>query len=1306
MTRLSKIWLSLGLLLFLVRANAQISLPGPGLINTVAGTGTAGYSGDNGAATSAALHAPNSLAVDVYGNIYIDDYFNNRIRLLTVSTGIITTVAGTGTAGYSGDGGSATSAKLNYPSGIAVDSSGNIYIADSTNSVVRKITASTGIITTVAGNGAIAYSGDGGAATSAELDEPLSVAVDTAGNIYIATFDNRIRKVTKSTGIITTVVGNGTAGYSGDGGAAKSAEISYPSGIAIDSSGNIYIADCGNNRIRKVTASTGIISTVAGNGTGAYSGDGGAATSAELAAPGSVAIDSSGNIYIADSNNQRIREVVVSTGVISTIAGNGSVGYSGDGGSATSANLNGPNGVAIGTSGIVYLADSGNNRIRAVNTALASVPVAPTFSPVAGKYLNAQSVTISDSTSGTTIYYTVDGSTPTASSTQYTGPISVTSSETINAIAVKSSISSAISMATYTVGSSPIFSPVAGTYTSTQTVSITSPDWGATIYYTTDGTTPTTSSKQYTIPISVSSTETLKAIAVLGSATSTVSTATYTINSSSSAYPTATITVSGSEQSGDSNTITVSFNGFVETVTYGPYSTPASIASAFGAKFSNDYLNAGLCSHASGAVITFKLKGSGPFGTLDVEGATASFQLSGSGFATQAAKNVDTGTVTLTVAGVVAAQTNYGEGATASSIAEGLAAGITSNSLVSITAVDDTLNIQAKQAGAGTNYSYSLQTASWDSASFSQPSFAYPAITGTLVGGADASSGSSGTQKTVYSYSIPSYVSGQSSTGYDAAGNIVGYTDSVMGTWSMAGGYDQLNRLTAASATSGSYSGLQMSWGYDAFGNRTSETFGGGSGLSLPTSSTVNYNATSNNPIPNNRISSTSLGSVGYDASGNVTQDNQSQYLYDGDGRVCAVKNLLFGTMTGYVYGADGTRVSTGTITTWGSCDPTVNGYQAQKDSISGPAGGQLTETGLDSNGNVAWAHTNVWANGALIATYDPNGLHFYLNDWTGSRRVQTDYEGVVEQTCTNLPYGDGQTCSATPSEELYAGLERDSAAGLDNAVYRSYVSAYGRWLTPDPYDGSYDWSDPQSQNSGSYDWTHPQSLNRYAYVGNSPLNRIDPSGKSWFSSWLSSLTNPLTDLMDLATIATGGLVGTFEVVGEGILTQSVKDPYDRAALQIAFMGFNSIMSEVMSGDSEGNAEQDPDTVGTCVSQRILNSIPGAQLTGGETAQGGHEEFNIQVSVSDLTEAEFYPYTTIFGTSNGYHNGSLFEQVHVNGQNSGQLSKSSGVLNVQGHIDIFNPAALYGVGLVLHSVWDLGVGSLFFPHSAALDPGC
>ena len=220
-----------------------------------------------------------------------------------------------------------------------------------------------------------------------------------------------------------------------------------------------------------------------------------------------------------------------------------------------------------------------------------------------------------------------------------------------------------------------------------------------------------------------------------------------------------------------------------------------------------------------------------------------------------------------------------------------------------------------------------------------------------------------------------------------------------------------------------------------------------------------------------------------------MTQDNQNQYLYNGDGQLCAVKSLMFGTMTGYIYGADGTRVSTGTISTWGSCDPVANGYVAIKDSIAGPTGGQLTEAGVDSNGNVVWAHTNVWVGGQLLATYDPNGIHFYLTDWIGSRRVQTDYEGVVEKTCTNLPYGDGTTCDPSPTEDLYAGLQHDSESGLDHADFRQYSSTFGRWTTPDPY-------------GGSYNWNNPQSLNRYGYVGGSPFGAVDPSGldaSSWF---------------------------------------------------------------------------------------------------------------------------------------------------------------------------------------------------------------
>jgi sugar lactone lactonase YvrE len=281
--------------------------------------------------------------------MYIADWGNNVVRKVTASTGFISTVAGIhGTAGYNGDGAAATSAELNEPTGVAVDSSGNLYIADWANSRIRKVTVSTGNISTVAGNGTGGFSGDGAAATSAELWDPYGVAVDSAGNIYIADWGNhRIREVTVSTGKISTVAGNGTAGYGGDGAAATSAKLNNPYGVAVDSSGNLYIADTVNNRVRKVTAGTGFISTVAGNGTAGYSGDGAAATSAKLSSPRGVVVDSSGNIYIADYTNNRIRKVTVSTGFISTVAGTGTGSFSGDGAAATSATINGPVGIAF-----------------------------------------------------------------------------------------------------------------------------------------------------------------------------------------------------------------------------------------------------------------------------------------------------------------------------------------------------------------------------------------------------------------------------------------------------------------------------------------------------------------------------------------------------------------------------------------------------------------------------------------------------------------------------------------------------------------------------------------------------------------------------------------------------------------------------------------------------------------------------------------------------------------------------------------------------------------------------------------------
>jgi uncharacterized protein (TIGR03437 family) len=365
-----------------------------GIITTVAGNGTAGFSGDGGPAASASLDGPGDVAVDASGNLYISD--DNRIRKVSTS-GIITTYAGIGPVGFpggfSGDGGPATSASIYAPRGIVLDASGNLFFADSYNQRIRKVSAS-GIITTVAGNGygapdlGGAFSGDGGPATSAELNFPIGVALDGSGSLFIADSNNqRIRKVSVA-GTIATVAGNpGTCiawaepvfctGFSGDGGPATSALFDQPMGVAVDAAGNLFIADEDNNRIRKVSAS-GIITTVAGNGVAGFSGDGGQATSAELNAPTGVAVDASGNLFVVDYANNRIRKVSAG-GIITTVAGNGIKGFSGDGGFATSASL-GPCGIAVDTAGDLFIAECTNNRVRKVSAPV-PLPSAPSISP-------------------------------------------------------------------------------------------------------------------------------------------------------------------------------------------------------------------------------------------------------------------------------------------------------------------------------------------------------------------------------------------------------------------------------------------------------------------------------------------------------------------------------------------------------------------------------------------------------------------------------------------------------------------------------------------------------------------------------------------------------------------------------------------------------------------------------------------------------------------------------------------------------------------------------------------------------------
>jgi len=302
--------------------------------------------------------------------VYISDTYNHLVRKLTVLSGVLTSIAGTGVAGYSGDGTQATAAMIKYPDGINLDSNGNVYFGDRFGyNVIRKLTVSTGIISTVAGVAGTSggYNGDNIQATSAQLNSPHDVVVDSNGNLYISDcYNNRIRKVDVSTGVVSTVVGSGTASSTGDGSAATSATINCPVFSRFDSAGNLYITEWDGAFVRKVvTVSTDIptvapslsphsisvISTVAGSGIYGYTGDGGVATSATLGAPEAVVVDSLGNIYIADTYNYCVRKVTISTGIITTVAGSGVGGFSGDGGAATSATLNVPTDMHLDAAG-------------------------------------------------------------------------------------------------------------------------------------------------------------------------------------------------------------------------------------------------------------------------------------------------------------------------------------------------------------------------------------------------------------------------------------------------------------------------------------------------------------------------------------------------------------------------------------------------------------------------------------------------------------------------------------------------------------------------------------------------------------------------------------------------------------------------------------------------------------------------------------------------------------------------------------------------------------------------------------------
>jgi sugar lactone lactonase YvrE len=313
------------------------------------------------------LVRPAAIVYDAAGNLFIADAGGNVVREVSAS-GSITVVAGTGVQGFRGDGGPASAAEFDSPAGLAVDAAGDLFIADAHNQRIREVVAATGVVATIAGTGTAGFAGDGGAATSARLARPTALAFDASGNLYVVDTDNhRIRRITGS-GVISTIAGNGVDGYGGDGGQATATAIDSPNGLAVDATGNLYFADTRNGLVREVSAATGVLSTVAGTHSSAagfapFNGDGGPATAAGLARPSGLSIDAAGNLYIADRENHRVRKVSPS-GTITTVAGDGAEGFSGDGGMATAANLDAPRAVVVSPGGLVTLADSGNARVR------------------------------------------------------------------------------------------------------------------------------------------------------------------------------------------------------------------------------------------------------------------------------------------------------------------------------------------------------------------------------------------------------------------------------------------------------------------------------------------------------------------------------------------------------------------------------------------------------------------------------------------------------------------------------------------------------------------------------------------------------------------------------------------------------------------------------------------------------------------------------------------------------------------------------------------------------------------------------
>ena len=529
----------------------------------------------------------------------------------------------------------------------------------------------------------------------------------------------------------------------------------------------------------------------------------------------------------------------------------------------------------------------------------------------------------------------------------------------------------------------------------------------------------------------------------------------------------------------DSGTFTLTVNGYSETVNFNKFSTPASVASGLAAKFSQD-CSTQLLAHANTGTVTIWPKTpavSAPVVTASVTWDTADF--AHSSFSLQQ-QTLPTPSLALTCS---------------------------PNPIPSGGAVDCTAELPKNAGGGSGTVSFSMDgQQSWSTVTVDSDGFAPASTYSSLSSGQhtvaasytgnssynpttqtvslQVNSTTSLPSTTAYSYTIAPAPGSPNTSGYAGNGNLLSYMDSVNGAWSN-NVYDSMNRLISATDTSvGSSTPQYWCWSYDSFGNRKSEANGTSSfGGTCPTNGTGasghQYNA-------QNQISGDIA--IAYDGAGDTTSDHSNAYLYDGDGRVCAVNNGLI--MTQYIYDAEGNRVAKGTISTW-SCDSSANGFQATSSYVLGLGGEQVTEMNVNS-GQSTWAHTNVNAGGVPVATYDPLGLHFHLEDWLGNRRVQTNAFGQTEETCANAPFGNGLICTSPEwapvtaddaTEPHFTGKERDTESGLDYFEARYYGSSMGRFISPDP-------SGLLAQSPAD-----PQSWNLYAYARNNPLVNIDPTG-------------------------------------------------------------------------------------------------------------------------------------------------------------------------------------------------------------------